>query len=84
MAGAGRTTQVQRVKRYIEDFGSITSLEAIRDLWVTRLSAIVFKLKKAGVQVEGKTEHSVNRYGENTTFKRYLIVGQQPTNTARV
>ena len=83
MTKSEKTTQVQRVKRYIEDFGSITSLEAIKDLGVTRLSAIVFKLKKAGVQVEGTTEHSINRYGENTTFKRYIIVDQRPSSSAR-
>ena len=34
-----RPTQSERVKKYMEDFGSITQLDAIRDLGVLRLSA---------------------------------------------
>ena len=35
-----RRTQADRVLEYIQKFGSITTLQAFRDLGVTRLSAI--------------------------------------------
>lgn len=84
MATGTKKTQTNRVQQYIENFGSITSLEAIRDLGVTRLSAVVFKLKKAGLQVEGVTEHAFNRFGEKTAFKRYYIADNKPQNAARL
>lgn len=34
-----RPTQVERIKKYIEDFGSITTLEAFTELGIVRLGA---------------------------------------------
>lgn len=64
-------TQKQRVLDYIEEFGSISSLEAFTDLGITRLSAVIFDLKEEGHRFETKTERSRNRYGEKTSYARY-------------
>ena len=42
-------TQQTRVLRYMQDYGSITSLEAFRDLGITRLSGVIFDLRKTHV-----------------------------------
>ena len=39
-------SQKERVYEYIEEFGSINTLEAFKDLGVTRLSAVIFELRK--------------------------------------
>ena len=65
--------QAQRVLDYIEEFGSITSLDAFRDLGITRLSAVVFDLRQAGYNVQADTESHKNRYGELAHFSRYYI-----------
>ena len=68
-----KTTQKQRVIDYIKEFGSISSWEAYADLGVTQLGARIDQLKKEGYEFETEWESKKNRYGENTTYKRYRI-----------
>ena len=67
-----RTTLKERVEKYIEEFGSITSLEAFRDLGVTRLSAVIFQIRKERVVLD-KEVKSKNRYGDSVHFKKYYF-----------
>ena len=41
---------------YIREFGSITPLDAFRDLGITRLSAIVFRLREEGHDIDKAIE----------------------------
>ena len=66
-----RMTQRDRVEQYMADFGSISSLEAFRELGVTRLADVIFKMKKDGVAIITRTEKSTNRYGEPVYYARY-------------
>ena len=66
-------TQVQRVKDFMEKNGSISSLEAINDLGVTRLAACIYKLKRMGIDVTKETAKSVNRFGDKVYFARYKL-----------
>lgn len=68
-----RKTQKQRVLDYIEQFGSISSLEAFQDLGITRLSAVVFDLKEDGHEFDTKIERGKNRFGERTNYARYSL-----------
>lgn len=63
----------KRVFDYIMEFGSITSLHAFTDLGETRLSAVVFDLKKKGVVITAKNKKVSNRYGESRIIKEYAI-----------
>ena len=74
MREAKKLTQSERVLDYIKEFGSITQLDAIRDLGIMRLASRVSDLKKSGVYIMGKYEKVKNRYGEETQIKRYSIV----------
>lgn len=65
--------QEQRVLNYMQEFGGITSLEAFRDLGITRLSAKIFNLKKQGYVINSEMQQGENRYGEITHFKRYML-----------
>lgn len=53
-------------------YGSITTLEAFRDLGITRLSGVIFDIRKSYV-ISSKTEQSRNRYGEKTSYSRYYL-----------
>lgn len=66
--------QQERVLNYMSDYGSISSLEAFRDLGVTRLSAVIFNLKRKGVQIKKVKESCKTRYGEPVHFARYSVV----------
>ena len=79
MARRKEITQEDRVLKYMRDFGSITSLDAFRDLGVTRLSAKIFNLK-SDYHIEYKWEITKNRYGDTVKFKRYYLVGDQDEN----
>ena len=46
-----KSTHKTRLLSYLKEFKSITSLEAIRDLGNTRLSATVFKLRDEGYPI---------------------------------
>lgn len=63
----------KRVFDYIMEFGSITSLQAFTDLGETRLSAVVFDLKKKGVVITSRNKKVSNRYGESRIIKEYAI-----------
>lgn len=72
-----KPTQSERVKRYMEEFGGITQLDAIRDLGVLRLSARIMELKQSGLPIEGKFEKVKNRYNEPVQIKKYSIATNQ-------
>jgi len=65
--------QCERILDYIERFGSITPLDAHKDLSVMRLSARVHDLRSQGHNVQRKMETRKNRFGEPTTYARYYL-----------
>ena len=66
-----KPSQSQRVLDYIREFGSITQLEALRDLGCMRLASRVSDLRKQGYNIVGKREAVMNRYEETCYIKRY-------------
>ena len=54
--------QKERIIKYINDFGSITSLEAMRDLGITQLGARIDGLQKDGYTFKKEWERAKNRY----------------------
>ncbi|MBO7682366.1 MAG: helix-turn-helix domain-containing protein [Clostridia bacterium] len=63
--------QTDRIIKYIADFGSITALEAMKDLGVMRLSARIWDIRHAGMKIKTEVETSKNRYGEPIHYNRY-------------
>lgn len=66
-------TQCDRVLKYMRDFGSISQLEAMRDLGVMRLAARVADLKEDGHTITRKMVKKKNRYGEPVSFAEYRL-----------
>ena len=66
-------TQTERVLDYIHEFGSITQLEALKDLGVMRLASRVSDLKKQGYPITSSVEAVKNRYEETSYIKRYRL-----------
>lgn len=65
--------QTERVLAYIKEFGSITQMEALRDLGIMRLASRISDLKRQGYQVISTTEAVTNRFGEKCHIKRYSL-----------
>lgn len=70
-----KATQAERVLDYINEFGSITQIEALSDLGVMRLASRISDLKKLGYPITSNVEAVKNRYGENCYIKRYSMQG---------
>ena len=63
--------QKKMVLDYIREFGSITPIDAFRDLGITRLSAVVFNLREEGHDIKKVIETSKNSFGNQTRYARY-------------
>ncbi len=68
-----RLTQSMRVLKYMMDFGSITPIEALKDLGVMRLGARIYDLEKQGFSILHERETGKNRYGEKTSYAKYRL-----------
>lgn len=67
-------TQCERVIRYIIDFGSITRADALVDLGIANLPAVIDDLRhKKCYPVITEEVKATNRYGQNITYARYHI-----------
>jgi hypothetical protein len=68
-----KVTQCQRILDYMDQFGSISTLEAFQDLGVARLASRIHDLKSMGYNIISETKSSKNRFGEKTYFKEYRL-----------
>ena len=67
-------TQEQRVIQYIETYGSISPLEAFRDLGITKLATIVSRLTlQHGMTFYKAYLPAYNRFGEVVYYMRYWL-----------
>lgn len=63
---------LDRVIKYMRDFGSITTYSAFTDLGTTRLSEYI-RQARLTLNIKDKWEKTINRYGEKVEYKRYWI-----------
>ena len=66
-------TQKAAVLDYMQDKGVITSWEAIKLFGATRLSAIIYKLRKEGHQIRTEMRTSQNRVGNTVNYAMYWL-----------
>lgn len=68
-------TQCEKIIKYIEKHGSITTWDAFRDLGITRLSGRIHDLTYThGYEFERTTETARNRDGETVNYTRYTFM----------
>lgn len=68
-----KVTQGMKILRYMQTYGSITPVEAFRDLGVMRLGARIYDLEQEGIRIAHERETSTNRMGEKTSYSRYRL-----------
>lgn len=61
------------ILRHLNDYGSITAWEAVKDYGIMRLGARVWDLRHAGWPITTTMEVSVNRYGMPVRYARYSL-----------
>ena len=67
------TNKTSEVLRHLKEHGSITSNEAWELFGATRLSAIVFQLRKKGYEIETVTMGMTDRYGHAVNYAKYVL-----------
>ena len=70
------TNKTQEVLKHLQNNNEITSRQAIELFGATRLSAIIFKLRKRGYNIITKREEIIDRYGNTCQFARYIYLGK--------
>lgn len=65
--------QNNRVLEYMKTNGSITTMDAFKDLGITRLSARISDLRADGHIIASTRESGLNRFGERTNYVRYVL-----------
>ena len=63
--------QHERISQYLDEFGSITPMEAFAYLGITKLSTRIGEMIRNGVKIEKTMEVSKNRFGEKVSYMRY-------------
>lgn len=71
-----KMTQREKIINYIQEFGSITSWEAYRDLGITQFATRVKELKEEGYEFKTQWERKKNREGKTVSFKRYYLLNE--------
>ena len=67
----------RRIYEHLREFKTITSWEAIKEYGCTRLSDVIFHLRKQGVTIENEDVVDKNRFGEKIHYVRYHLYGEQ-------
>ena len=68
-----KMTQEKAVLQHLKENGSITSWDAITLFGATRLSAIIYLLRKQGYEIDATDLTVKNRYGNATTVAKYIL-----------
>ena len=71
--GKIKDTQHDKILRYMQDFGSITTLDAFRDLGITKLTTRISEMRRLGISIEGTPETVENRFGDKCHINRYTL-----------
>lgn len=70
-----KTNKHQLVKEHLLKHGSITSWEAIQEYGATRLSSIIFNLRKSGYDIDTIMKEGTDRYGNTSQYANYVLKG---------
>ena len=65
--------QADRVLDYMIGEGSITQIDALRELGVMRLASRIADLRRQGYDIVSKTVPVYNRFGETCHIKSYSL-----------
>ena len=66
-------TKKAQVLNHLQNYGTITSWQAIQQYGATRLSDIIFRLRKQGYDIETKTECAKDRNGNTCQLAKYVL-----------
>lgn len=68
-------SQCSKLLRYMEEFGPITTMQAIKQLNIVRPASRVNDLKKSGYDIQTEIIWEKNRNGETIHYAKYSLGG---------
>ena len=66
-------TQKEIIRKCLQKEGSITSYKAFVRYGITRLSAIIYDLRREGMDISSEIITKRNRYGNTCNFAKYTL-----------
>ena len=66
-------TQRELIHNYIEQFGSITPMQAFADLGITKLATRISEMRKDGEHFKIETVKEKNRFGKTVYYTKYSM-----------
>lgn len=69
-----KMNKTERVLEHLQKYGCITSLEAIELYGATRLSAIIFNLRKRGLNISTIDIPFTDRFGTKSMYGKYVLI----------
>lgn len=67
------TDKTEKVLEHLKEHNTITSIEAIDNYGATRLSDIIFRLRRRGYDIETVMLPFVDRYGNKSKYGKYVL-----------
>ena len=64
-------TQREAIVAYINEFGSITPMQAFADLGITKLATRISEMRKDGMTFKIEMVSTKNRYGKSVSYAKY-------------
>ncbi len=75
MAKWEKMNKTKAIMLHLQQYGSITSWEAIKEYGATRLSAIIYNLRyKYDMNIQNETIEFIDRYGTKSSFVKYIYI----------
>ena len=65
-------SQHELILNYLNDYGSISPMEAFFDLGITKLATRISEMRRIGYKFDQKPETRKNRYGKECRYMRYM------------
>jgi hypothetical protein len=65
-------SQLTAVMWHLKEFGSITSLEAIKEYGITRLAEYIRQMRQMGYSITTEDVTNKNRFGNSVTYGKYI------------
>ena len=68
-----KTNKTREVLKYMRENSGITSMEAFKLFGATRLSSLIFSLRKQGYDIETIDMECTDRYGHLVRYAKYVL-----------
>ena len=74
-----KINKTNAIQLHLAEKGSITSWEAIKEYGATRLSAIIYNLRRRGLDIRTETIEFTDRFGSKATYAKYILEEKHET-----